>query len=69
MKSNYQNLFDYFSNEHNLTLTESEMSDIITEVRKIDRVTTCPDCLDGRDEFEPNWECPDCRNSIPPFTP
>jgi hypothetical protein len=21
----------------------------------------CPDCLMGRDEFEPNWECPECR--------
>lgn len=21
----------------------------------------CPDCADGRDEFEPEWKCPDCR--------
>jgi len=21
----------------------------------------CPDCADGRDEFEPDWKCPDCR--------
>lgn len=23
--------------------------------------SVCPDCLMGRDEFEPNWECPECR--------
>lgn len=33
------------------------------------KVTTCPDCLDGRDPFEPDWQCPDCRNSIPPSPP
>ena len=21
----------------------------------------CSDCSDGRDEFEPDWKCPDCR--------
>ena len=21
----------------------------------------CPDCAGGRDEFEPDWKCPDCR--------
>ena len=23
--------------------------------------SVCPDCLMGRDEFEPEWKCPDCR--------
>lgn len=21
----------------------------------------CPDCKDGRDPFDPNWLCPECR--------
>ena len=21
----------------------------------------CPDCAEGRDPFEPNWKCPECR--------
>jgi hypothetical protein len=24
-------------------------------------VAVCPDCADGRDEFEPEWMCPNCR--------
>ncbi len=24
----------------------------------------CPDCVNGRDEFEPNWNCPECRRNI-----
>jgi rubrerythrin len=24
----------------------------------------CPDCVNGRDEFEPNWKCPECRRNI-----
>ena len=23
--------------------------------------SVCPDCLMGRDEFEPEWKCSDCR--------
>ena len=23
--------------------------------------SVCPDCLNGRDEFEPDWLCPECR--------
>lgn len=23
--------------------------------------SVCPDCLMGRDEFEPDWKCPECR--------
>ena len=23
--------------------------------------SVCPDCLMGRDEFEPDWKCSDCR--------
>lgn len=23
--------------------------------------SVCHDCLMGRDEFEPEWKCPDCR--------
>lgn len=23
--------------------------------------SVCPNCLMGRDEFEPEWKCPDCR--------
>lgn len=21
----------------------------------------CPDCAEGRDQFEPEWKCPECR--------
>lgn len=21
----------------------------------------CPDCAEGRDPFEPEWKCPECR--------
>lgn len=24
--------------------------------------SVCPDCLMGRDEFDPKWECPECRS-------
>ena len=27
----------------------------------IGKGSVCLDCLMGRDEFEPNWECPECR--------
>lgn len=23
--------------------------------------TVCPFCVMGRDEFDPDWKCPDCR--------
>lgn len=23
--------------------------------------SVCPDCLMGRDEFDPDWKCPNCR--------
>lgn len=25
--------------------------------------SACPDCLMGRDDFEPNWKCPACRQT------
>jgi hypothetical protein len=24
----------------------------------------CSDCVGGRDEFEPNWKCPNCRRNV-----
>ena len=30
---------------------------------KSDVKSTCPDCLMGRDEFEPEWQCPKCRKA------
>jgi len=35
--SKYQELFDYFANEHNVLLLESEMEEIIYIVSKIDK--------------------------------
>lgn len=23
--------------------------------------SVCPDCVAGRDPFEPDWKCPECR--------
>jgi len=43
------------------------MNDYANEVLRIHDVggrseqLVCPNCVDGRDEFEPDWKCPDCR--------
>jgi len=88
MADYYQGLFNLMHNEHGLTLTISEMDEIISESQKVvnkisaanssdgdvmrrfsdkaretnkQRDSDCPDCLMGRDEFEPDWKCSDCR--------
>lgn len=38
----------------------------LIELRKHDVVgrseqLVCPDCAEGRDQFEPEWKCPECR--------
>lgn len=34
-----------------------------TEWKNIEanELAVCPDCAEGRDSFEPNWKCPECR--------
>ena len=44
------------------TLLENVISIAQTKLRQPDVIgSVCPDCLMGRDEFEPEWKCSDCR--------
>src|SRR5690554_3828315 len=40
------------------TLNEAlRIQDVVRQSEQL----ACPDRADSRDEFEPDWECPDCR--------
>ena len=48
---------------------ETDLEDYIDELEEQEALRqplvsgqlVCPDCANGRDEFEPDWECPECR--------
>lgn len=66
----YQKLFNYMSDEYDVILLETDMQEICNIVNEMQEnelrqplvsSSVCPDCLNGRDEFEPDWLCPECR--------
>ena len=57
---NFQELFDHMSEQHGLTLTESEMIDILLICRDILNTTTCSNCDEVVKMVRNGCICPNC---------
>ena len=70
----YQEFFDFMSQEHNLTLTISEMNEILSEAKKLESKlhqpnvisSVCGGCAESTGETK-LWCCNHCGNRIEEF--
>lgn len=47
--------------EKRVAKLEKVVAQLVARETNKQRDSDCPDCLMGRDEFEPDWKCSDCR--------
>lgn len=57
---NFQLLFDHMSEKHGLTLTESQITDIILVCREILETRTCCNCNEAVTMVSNGCICPNC---------
>ena len=59
-----RDVYEVGTGQHNILsmlINECEAALLQPPVSGRSEQLVCPDCAEGRDPFEPEWKCPECR--------